>query len=91
MSNVGLGRMFAGVHYYSDHYWGIKLGEQVAVAMMQDTFDRSWTPDEGYSPTFSEFFGNYHNRNRDSVYENQRKISTSTLESLRQNAATRTF
>ncbi|MFQ3283547.1 MAG: hypothetical protein ACI9TI_001807 [Natronomonas sp.] len=38
VSNVGLGRMFAGVHYYSDHYWGVKLGEQVAFALMTDVF-----------------------------------------------------
>ncbi|MEZ3165321.1 hypothetical protein ABNG03_09570 [Halorubrum sp. RMP-47] len=47
--NVGLARMFAGVHCYSDHYWGVKLGEQVAFALMADVFNRGaeTTAEEG--------------------------------------------
>jgi membrane-associated phospholipid phosphatase len=35
-SNVALGRDFCGVHYRSDGIEGIRLGEQVAIAYLQD-------------------------------------------------------
>ena len=38
VSNIGLGRIWAGVHYISDHYYGAKLGEQIALATMIDAF-----------------------------------------------------
>jgi membrane-associated phospholipid phosphatase len=34
--NVAMGRDFAGIHYRSDAEAGIKLGESVAIAMLQD-------------------------------------------------------
>lgn len=34
--NVGIGRIWAGVHYWSDHYYGMRLGEQVALATVMD-------------------------------------------------------
>ena len=34
--NVALGRDFAGIHYRSDGDAGIRLGEDVAIAMLQD-------------------------------------------------------
>ncbi len=34
--NVAMGRDFAGIHYRSDAEAGIKLGEDVAIAMLQD-------------------------------------------------------
>ncbi len=34
--NIAMGRNFAGIHYRSDMMAGIQLGEQVAIAMMQD-------------------------------------------------------
>jgi hypothetical protein len=34
--NVAMGRDFAGIHYRSDADAGIKLGEQVAIAVLQD-------------------------------------------------------
>jgi len=37
-SNVGMGRVFAGVHYRTDHVYGMALGEQVAVATLYDHF-----------------------------------------------------
>ncbi|AYV82166.1 MAG: hypothetical protein Homavirus12_10 [Homavirus sp.] len=35
-SNVAIGRTWAGVHYRSDDMQGIELGEQVAIAYMED-------------------------------------------------------
>ena len=34
--NIAIGRNFAGIHYRSDMMAGFQLGEQVAIAMMQD-------------------------------------------------------
>lgn len=30
--NIGVARLWAGVHYWHDHLWGVRLGEQVAIA-----------------------------------------------------------
>lgn len=38
-SNVGMGRIFAGVHYRTDHVYGMMLGEQIAVATLCDHFN----------------------------------------------------
>jgi hypothetical protein len=36
-SNIALGRDAAGVHYRSDGVEGIKLGEAIAISILQDT------------------------------------------------------
>jgi hypothetical protein len=43
-----MGRDFAGIHYRSDAEAGILLGEQVAIAVLQDMVDT-------YAETFSGF------------------------------------
>ncbi len=35
-SNVGIGRLHAGVHWRSDHYQSILLGEKVAISILRD-------------------------------------------------------
>jgi hypothetical protein len=55
MSNIGLARMFAGVHYYSDHYEGVKLGEQVAVGLLADVFGRAFDGRKAIAPTFTPY------------------------------------
>lgn len=35
-SNIGLGRLFAGVHYRSDHEHAVRLGELIALRVLQD-------------------------------------------------------
>src|SRR5690606_31395681 len=35
-SNVGVGRMFAGVHFRSDHEHAVRLGELIALRVLQD-------------------------------------------------------
>jgi len=78
MSNVGLARMFAGVHYYSDHRWGVKLGEQIATGLMADVFDRGFvTVEEGNGPTFSPFL----------EPGTERAVTAGTFETIRKNAA----
>lgn len=80
MSNIGLARMYAGVHYYSDHYRAIKLGEQVAVGMMADVFRREFAGDADIRPSFKPFleYGD----------DAAREVSIETLNDLRRNAAT---
>lgn len=36
VSNIGLARLFAGVHWRSDHWYGVRLGELVAIRALQD-------------------------------------------------------
>ena len=35
-ANVSIGRDFAGVHYYTDYYESLRMGERVAVGMLQE-------------------------------------------------------
>ena len=79
MSNIGLARMFAGVHYYSDHYWGVKLGEQVAVGFLYDFFERDYTGDEDLTATFTPFL----------EYDTEYDISIETVETLREQSLSR--
>jgi hypothetical protein len=78
MANVGIGRMFAGVHYYSDHYEGVKLGEQVAVGVMADIFNRA---DEAVTerPGFTPYL----------EYDRERLVDEETLNDLREKASDR--
>lgn len=47
-SNVGLGRNAAGVHYRSDGIEGLKLGEAIAIGILQD-----------YREIYNENFGGF--------------------------------
>lgn len=79
MSNVGLARLFAGVHYYSDHYHGVKLGEQVAVGLLLDVFERAYTGSEELTATFTPYLD----------YDTEYNISIETLETLREQSNSR--
>ena len=61
-SNVAGGRNWSGVHYRSDAYGGILLGEQVAIRYMEDIMS-SWAENNlnGTSPsiTFRKFDGTF--------------------------------
>lgn len=35
--NIGFGRTFAGIHYRSDHVYGILLGEALAIKLLEET------------------------------------------------------
>lgn len=43
-SNIGLARVWAGVHYRSDHLYGMLLGQQVALTTMWDHFTNNSEP-----------------------------------------------
>lgn len=47
-ANVATGRNLAGVHWRSDGYWSLRLGEQVAISILQDQ-----------RATYNEDFGGY--------------------------------
>lgn len=47
IDNVGVARIWAGVHYWSDHTYGVKLGEQVGLAtVMHHLYDEYGLEDE---------------------------------------------
>ncbi|MDX1997485.1 MAG: vanadium-dependent haloperoxidase [Thermoanaerobaculia bacterium] len=53
-SNVATGRNIAGVHWRSDAYWSLRLGEQVAIALLRDN---KLCSVEGGGHTFTTFDG----------------------------------
>jgi len=86
-SNVGMGRIFAGVHYRTDHVYGMLLGEQIAVATLYDQFvcsvgDYSGSQQDTVEPdgelTFTTLIGG-----------EERTISPETFDDLRQEALDR--
>jgi len=38
-ANISIGRNFAGVHYYSDYYDSLRMGERVAIGMLKEHLD----------------------------------------------------
>lgn len=46
-ANVALGRDFSGVHYRSDYYHSMRLGEQVAISILRDMIKTFAEPFEG--------------------------------------------
>lgn len=55
VSNIGLGRNFAGVHYYSDMYQSTLLGEEIAITVLQD---QKYLYNENFAGwTFKKFDG----------------------------------
>jgi hypothetical protein len=51
VSNVAMGRDYAGIHYRSDGEAGIQLGEEVAIAVLQDMVDTYAESFEGFQFT----------------------------------------
>ena len=35
-ANISIGRNFAGVHYYSDYYDSVRMGERIAVGILME-------------------------------------------------------
>ncbi|MCF7702227.1 hypothetical protein [Loktanella sp. M215] len=53
-ANIAVGRDFAGVHYYTDYYESLRLGERIAVGMLQE---QMLTYREPVSMRFTSFDG----------------------------------
>lgn len=53
-SNIAIGRNAAGIHYFTDYYQGILLGEKVAIALLEDLKN---TFNESYALKFTKFDG----------------------------------
>jgi hypothetical protein len=53
-SNIGVGRLWAGVHWRSDHFYSLLLGEMVAVSLL---VDQALTFSEEHYFEFTSFLG----------------------------------
>ena len=53
-ANISIGRNFAGVHYYSDYYDSLRMGERVAVGIL---LQQAPTYGELVEITFTSFDG----------------------------------
>ncbi|MGH4011122.1 MAG: vanadium-dependent haloperoxidase [Pseudonocardiaceae bacterium] len=53
-ANIAIGRDWAGVHYYTDYYESFRLGEQVAIGMLEE---QKLTYGENFSMTVPLFDG----------------------------------
>ena len=74
-SNIGMGRIFAGVHYRTDHIYGMLLGEQIAVATLYDHYVSNVRGNSERELTFTTLIGG-----------EERTISPETFVDLRQAA-----
>jgi hypothetical protein len=55
-ANISIGRNFAGVHYYTDYYESLRMGERIAVSILQDQMH---TYREPVSMRFTSFDGDH--------------------------------
>jgi hypothetical protein len=55
-ANISIGRNMAGVHYYTDYYESIRLGERVAVSVLEETLSMYGEP---VSLSFTSFDRNH--------------------------------
>ena len=51
-SNIAIGRNWAGVHYFTDYIEGIRLGEKIAVSILEE---QAYTFVEDFSMTIPTF------------------------------------
>ncbi|HYE35374.1 vanadium-dependent haloperoxidase [Methylocaldum sp.] len=55
-SNVATGRNMAGVHWRTDAYWSLRLGEEIAIELLRDTLT-TFNEDMSGGITFTDFDG----------------------------------
>lgn len=55
-ANISIGRNMAGVHYYSDYYDSLRMGERIAVGIL---LEQAPTYGDGVETTFKSFDGDY--------------------------------
>ena len=53
-SNMAIGRNFAGIHFRSDYWDALILGEEVAIRLLRNMGETFW---EAHSFTFTKFDG----------------------------------
>ncbi|HKK74788.1 MAG TPA: hypothetical protein VJ953_06950 [Saprospiraceae bacterium] len=53
-SNISIGRDWAGVHYFTDYYESILMGEQIAISILEE---QKLTYGENFSMTVTLFGG----------------------------------
>tara|TARA_R110002033_G_scaffold28871_7_gene64913 strand:- start:43442 stop:45415 length:1974 start_codon:yes stop_codon:yes gene_type:complete len=53
-SNIAIGRNWAGVHYFTDYYESLLMGEQIAIGILEE---QKLTYNENFSMTLSKFNG----------------------------------
>lgn len=56
-SNIAIGRNWAGVHYFTDYYESILMGEEIAIAILEE---QKLTFGENFSVTVPKFNGESH-------------------------------
>jgi hypothetical protein len=54
-ANIAIGRNWAGVHYYTDYYDSLRLGERIAVGILEE---QMLTYNEPVALSFNDFDGN---------------------------------
>lgn len=55
-ANISIGRNWAGVHYYTDYTESMKMGEEIAIGMLQEQ-SITYTSDENFSLSLTRFNG----------------------------------
>ena len=55
-ANISIGRNMAGVHYYSDYYDSLRMGERIAVGILME---QAPTYGDGMQTSFKSFDGDY--------------------------------
>lgn len=55
-ANISIGRNMAGVHYYSDYYDSLRMGERIAVSILME---QAPTYGDAMETTFKSFDGDY--------------------------------
>ncbi len=55
-ANISIGRNMAGVHYYSDYYDSLRMGERIAVGIL---IEQAPTYDDQMEVSFTSFDGDY--------------------------------
>jgi len=56
-SNIAIGRNWAGVHYFTDYYESLLMGEEIAIAILEE---QKLTFGENFSVTVPKFNGESH-------------------------------
>jgi hypothetical protein len=53
-ANIAIARNMAGVHYYTDYYESLRLGERIAVAILEEQMSMYGEPVSMRFPSFDE-------------------------------------